>query len=258
MIIDINTSLGRWPFQRFDVNSAQALAKRLRNVGIAKALVSSIDAVLYPDPAPCDDDLLKAVQGEPLFIPVPTVNPVLTHWRAMLAAQGLKAVRIVPNYHNYSLADPAVAPFMETLAVMKMPLLIQMRVDDERNQYPLMKVPGVAWKDVVRLADAFPSVSIVCLCAYRGEAVELVRQTKNVRVDISFISMFRTLPTLLQQIAPDRILFGSHTPFFYTVSAVMKLEAARQMEKDYRAVACSNAMQLFGIDLSKIPEVHQG
>ena len=247
MIIDINTSFGRWPFQNFDVNSAQAMAKHLNSAGITKALISSIDGILYPDPSSCDAELFKTVKSTPMLIPVPTINPGFANWRAAMETSGLKAVKIIPNYHNYRLTDPAVGQLMEVLAERKITLMIQMRVEDERNQYPLMKIPGVDWRAVVQLANTCREVSIVCLCAYRGEAVELVQKTGNVHVDISFIETFQTLPALLRKIPADRILFGSHTPFLYTESAVMKLKTACLAAKPYKAIACANARRLFDI-----------
>ncbi len=246
MIMDVNTSLGRWPFQQFAIRTASALVRHLQVSGIGTALVSSMDAILYPDPMICDAELFRGVKNHPMLIPVPTVNPTLSNWRAALAVDtDLRAVRIIPNYHNYPLNPHALTTFMQTLEALKIPLMIQMRVDDERNQYPLMKVPGVNWETVAELANAFPNVSIVCLCAFFGEAVELVQKTANVSVDISFVEKFRTLPALLEKIPSNRILFGSHTPWLYTQSAVMKLEAIRQLDKPYQAIAHANAKHLF-------------
>jgi len=247
MIIDINTSFGRWPFQKFDVHSTQGMAKHLHSAGITKALISSIDGILYPDPSVCDAALFKAVKSTPMLIPIPTINPGLANWRKALEANGLKAVKIIPNYHNYPLTAPVVTQLIQVLASKRIPLMIQMRVEDERSQYPLMKIPGVDWRAVVQLANAFRRVPLVCLCAYRGEAIELVQKTENVSVDISFIETFQTLPTILHKIPPDKILFGSHTPFLYTESAVMKLESAHLAARSYKAIACANAQRLFNI-----------
>ncbi|MDD5483180.1 MAG: amidohydrolase family protein [Kiritimatiellae bacterium] len=227
------------------MNSAGALSRRLKAAGIARALVSSTDAILYPDPAACNADLLKAVKGHPMLIPVPVVNPALTNWRAIVSAKNVKAVKIIPNYHNYPLVGPVLAQLMEVLAERKIPLMIQMRAEDERNQYPLMKIPGVDFKAVVQLANDFPAVSIICLCAYFGEAVELAQKTGKVSVDISFIETFQTLPSLLKQIPPQKILFGSHTPFLYTEAAMMKLKTTAPAAR--RTIACANARRLFDI-----------
>ncbi|NLG36007.1 MAG: hypothetical protein GX548_11695 [Lentisphaerae bacterium] len=130
-------------------------------------------------------------------------------------------------------------------------MTIQMRVEDERNQYPLMKVSGVPVAEIITLAKAFPAVPIVCLCAYFGEAVELVQKTQSVHVDLAFLETFRTLPALLAKIPADRVLFGSHTPFLYTRPAVLKLEGIRGTAGDCRAVSRDNAARLFGIGKEK-------
>jgi uncharacterized protein len=247
MIIDVNTALGHWPFQKFALNSAAKLARHLKSVGIGQALVSSTDAILYPDPAVCNAELFKAVRGHPMLSPVPTVNPALSNWRPIVSAGKVNAVRIVPNYHCYSLTDCALTDLMQALAERKTPLMIQMRVDDERNQYPLMQVAGVAREAVIRFANRFPDMPIICLCAYFGEARELVQNTANVSVDLSFIETFRTLSTLLEQIPAERVLFGSHAPFLYTRSALMKLEAIAGMPAAHQAIAHANAARFTGV-----------
>ena len=43
--IDVNVSLGFWPFQRFVTRSAAALASHLRRCGIRRGLVSAIESM---------------------------------------------------------------------------------------------------------------------------------------------------------------------------------------------------------------------
>ena len=50
MITDVNLSLGRWPFQCFDIRTPRQLAAHLRKHGIAEGWVSAVDSVLSPDP----------------------------------------------------------------------------------------------------------------------------------------------------------------------------------------------------------------
>lgn len=250
MIIDANTSLGHWPFRRFPAPTAaaaRALARRLGAAGIGRALVFSAEAVLHPDPRPCDEDLRRAVRGFPSLVPVPTVNPTLSDWPGILEAGGPRAVAAVPNYHDYRLDSPAAARLMEALAVRGIPLVVRLRLDDERNQYRLMKVPGVDCARVIALARAFPGVPVVCLGAYRGEAVELLSRTDNISVDISFVSGFRALASLAAAAPSGRVLFGSHTPFFYTEPALLKLASADLSPGAREAIARRNAASLFNL-----------
>ena len=68
-------------------------------------------------------------------------------------------MRILPNYHQFALDDACADALMRELAERRLTLLLQMRIEDERSQYPLMKVPGVAVEAAVGLARRFPAVA---------------------------------------------------------------------------------------------------
>jgi hypothetical protein len=252
MRIDVNTSLGHWPFMRFDQTCGADLARHLAEESIDRALVWSIDSVLFPEPHLCNLDLAEEISGHPSLIPLMTVDPSLSHWRNCLAHYRqmgpLNAVRIVPNYHRYPLDLPVVDELAETLIEQPNPVLVvQLRVDDERGQYPLMMVPGVSVDDVVALAWRWPALPIVCLCPYRADALRLVRETDNVYVDISFVEFLDTLAHVTAEIPAGRLLFGSHTPFLYTRAAGMKLDCATIDRESLDAIAGGTAAALFGL-----------
>ena len=246
MVIDVNVSFGFWPFQKFREDSPAKLAHLLKSEGVTKALVSSIEAVLFPDPHVCNKSIIKKLKPYPSLVPVMVVNPRLTNWKDSLALSGTtSAVKVFPNYHNYSLSSRHMAALMKELAARDMALLLQMRLEDERNQYPLMKVAGVRPEDVVKLAKRFPKVKMACLCPYMYEAVELVKKTDNVYIDISFSETLNTVSSLLENVPARRVLFGSHTPFLYARSAIMKLQSAAISKKELNAIAFMNARKYF-------------
>lgn len=253
MLCDVNTSLGRWPFARFDQANAADLAAHLAAEGIGWALVSAIESVLFPDPHLPNADLAAAVAPHPSLVPLMTVDPTLGHWRRCLdgyrAAGCINAVRLVPNYHRYALDAPGVDDLAAALRTASHPVLVvQMRVDDERSQYPLMQVPGVPVDGVIDLARRHPDLPILCLCTYRAEAIRLGRETPNVFVDTAFIEYLDTLASLLAHVPPERVLFGSHTPFLYTRANVLKLREASVGAAALEAVGARNAARLFGLD----------
>ena len=252
MLIDVNCCLGHWPFMRFRQNTAAQLARHLKAQGIAKACVWAIENVLYPDPHVVNLELMKKLKPQPMLHPVPVVNPTLSHGRECLAAYDAagagRLIRVLPNYHRYGLNDAAMLEFMGAFAKGgKRTLMVQMRVEDERNQYPLMKVPGVSADDVIALAKRFPKVNILCLCPYYAEAVKLTTSAKNVYADISFSERLNTLKTLLAEAPADRLCFGSHTPVLYTASSLMKLQHAEAPKAALRKIASGNAAKLTGL-----------
>lgn len=245
MLIDVNVSFGNWPFQKFLLDTPGKLAKHLKGEGISHALVSSTESVFYPDPDVYNKILFRKLRPYLFLIPIPIINPSLSNWKENFKRyKKIKAVKILPNYHNYSLSAKSVNELMNELAKRKIPLMIQMRLEDERNQYPLLKVPGVNYKEIIKLANRFPRAPILCLCPYFPEAVSLVKETANVYVDIAFVERLNTVATLLKEIPASRILFGSHTPFLYTRSAMMKIKTADISRKDAQAIMFANISHL--------------
>ncbi len=250
MIIDANVSLGHWPFRKFLPDSAAKLSKHLESEGVSSALVSAAEAGFCLDPDIYNKLLIRKLRPYSNLMPIMVINPSLSNWlktlRRYVDSPEIKAVKILPNYHNYSLARKYVAELMNELTVGKIPLLIQMRMEDERSHHPLLKVSGVDCKEVIKLAGRFPRIPILCLCPYFGEAALLVKETANIYVDISFVERLDTVASLLKEIPATRVLFGSHTPFLYTRSAIMKIKDASISRKDFNAIAFNNARRLFG------------
>jgi hypothetical protein len=245
MLIDTNVCLGNWPFQRFDVRTPRRLAAHLKKHGIGEAWVSSIDSVLHPDPDVHDELLwtrLRPLRGLRF---VKTVNPTLAGWQERfdpwIRRRRVRIVKIFPNYHQYSLNDGCAKELAGRLSCGGVALLVQMRLEDERGHYPLMKVPGVPCRQVVNLAGRFPGLPVAALCAYRTELPELAAGTRNLHVDLSFVESLDTVKTALQSMPARRLLFGSHTPFLYTRSAVMKLEQAGIGKYERQLIGTGNA-----------------
>lgn len=249
MLIDVNCSVGFWPFQVFRQDTPAKLARHLAAEGVSRAFVSPIESVLYPDPHLFGRRLLGKLARQPALVPVPIVDPTLTNWQACLDAYAEaghnRAVKIVPNYHRYELDAACVAPLVERLR--KRPrtvLMIQMRVEDERQHYPLMKVPGVCVDAIIALARRYPDLRMLCLCPYLAEAAQLTAGADNVWVDTAFIEFMDTLAYALDRVPANRLVFGSHTPLLYTRANVLKLRHAGCAARHVRAVGSGNARRL--------------
>lgn len=242
MLIDFNVSFGHWPFQKFQQDTLFKLSRHLTKEGISLALVSPIESVLYPDPDVYNKILVEKIKNYTNLIPLMVLNPTLPNWKEILEKcenlQKIKAVKIIPNYHNYSLLSSAVDNLMHELVKRKIVLVIQMRLEDERNQYALLRVAGVKVEEITQLAKRFPEVPIVVLCSYLDEANSLIKNSSNIYIDISFVEFIEKLCNF------DKVVFGSHTPFLYTRSAVMKIQSADLHEKVLKTIMFDNVCQL--------------
>ena len=249
-MIDTNVSFGPWPWMDFSSVAAQTLEAQLENEGIHEAWVSATESILFPDPDGPDDRLVAAFRSCPRMVPVKTINLAMGNWRESLdralGPLGMRLVKIYPNYHQYSLVGPEAMALAALLAERGIPLLIALRVEDERNQYLLMKVASVPVQEIVTLAAIHPNLKVLALGAQVGEIATLTAGADNVFCDIAFAETGNVMDRLLALAPVGRIIFGSHSPFFYTRAAVRKLLGASLSEEAKRAIAFDNARGLLG------------
>ena len=244
MIVDCNVSLGRWPFQYPSIETPRQLERALRREGIDRALVSSAEAVLFPEPEECNERLRRWLRGCRSLVPVPVANPRAASAAEIVSAPDLRAVKLIPNYHVYNLTDPSVVALCSDAQRRGVTVMIQMRMEDERGHYELLKVPGVGVEQIAALVGEVPGLSLVALCPYFAEAVTLAK-LPGVFVDISFTEKPDTLALLCREIPAARVLFGSHTPWYYTAAAWAKLASAEISEVERQAIAGGNALGRF-------------
>lgn len=242
-LVDINVSLGHWPFQRLAATTARELADHLRREGIVEAWVVSNESILYPDPDGPDRDLFEALGGFDALHPVKTLNLAHPTWRDSLRtgveAWGARAIRLMPNYHGYELNDYMAAELMREVVRYDVPVLVPLRIEDERNHYPRMQVPAVPAAMLAQLANLHPQVRVVALGAYASELAALAA-ADNVLVDLAFVEAWDVGTALTGSLPVHRVVFGSHTPFFYTRAARMKLEHCGLPAEQRDAIARAN------------------
>jgi hypothetical protein len=247
MVFDVNLSFGHWPFQALAAETPARLRRILTRSGINAGLVSSIDAVLLPAPDDANERLFAHLPAAGNVLAVPVVNPTLPQWPDTVRA-GIgrtPAVKVYPNYHRYALSDRRVAELMRELARRRLAMLLPMRIEDERSHHPLMKVPAVPADDVLRLARAFPDVTVVCCCPYRNEAAALLKGPANLCVDLSMVDGPDPVQMLLRAGPARRVLFGSHAPFLCADAAVLKVRESDLAAADRQRILWKNARRVF-------------
>ncbi len=246
MIIDCNVGFGHWPFARFAEDTPAKLDRLLSGDGIDVALVSSAEAVLFEEPEETNRDLAGKLRRYPRLSSVPVVNPRLIGSSTILATRGIRAVKLIPNYHCYSLRDEAAVALCSQAAERGLPVLVQVRVEDERSHYELLKVPGVPADDIIALARGVPKLTVVALCPYFAEVVKLCVEPR-VYADISMVETLDTLGQLCAKVPAEKVLFGSHAPWLYPRAAVAKLRLSSIKEEEREAIGWRTASRVFGI-----------
>ena len=243
MIFDVNLSWGNWPFQPFPFESALALTKSLRKKGIRGGFVRSADAVFSPDLEYCNQKLFQNFKVDNDFIPVPTISPRNRKWKSWLES-GNRFFVVYPSYHDYSILSTEFEELAHTLDASKKVLMVVMRQEDERGQNKLCRIPPVPAAEINHLGREFTNLKIICLNGYLGELKTLLTGAPNVNADIAFMETLNTVRTIEEQFGHRQILFGSHTPFLYTESGLMKWKNAGVDNQSSSAIACKNIIAM--------------
>jgi predicted TIM-barrel fold metal-dependent hydrolase len=251
MLIDVNAALGSWPFTPLPERTAPQLVAHLAANGIDRALVSHLSAVFLPDPASANHALFAAVRHTPALLPVPIINPTLRNWPEQLAnciaAAPIRAVKILPNYHNYTLRHAALAPFIAAVESAGLRLILQTRMEDERHRYFALNIKGIPAKEVAAFLARFPQTHFVCTGLSKPEIEELTADQTNFSADIAFAEWLRTLALLTKKIPARRLLLGTNAPLFEARAQVDKLRLAQIPKKSAALIGSENAVRLFGL-----------
>lgn len=253
-LLDLNVSIGHYPFRRlpFDSSDPGAVKARLQQCGIQQACAGSLNAVFYGDPQQGNADVLPNLAGDPFFLPVGVVNPSLQNWRETLARcadeYGCPMIRLYPSYHGYRLTDRAVEELLAAAAERSMTVAVVQRLEDERMHHPLMPVPAGDLYDIMGTAQRF-NKPLLLLSAYLAEIQQLAPMTPNLYFDIAFAESMDTLATLTTSASVARLVLGTHVPLLYPEAAVGKVAAWQCSAGDQAAVYGGNARRLLGLDL---------
>jgi predicted TIM-barrel fold metal-dependent hydrolase len=252
MITDVNVSLSRWPFRRLPCDSPDKLVRRLEASGVSQAWVGSFDGLLHKDVSGVNERLVKDCRNSRTVSlrPFGTVNPTLPDWREDLhrcSQFAMTGIRIHPGYHGYALDDPVFAELLALAERNALVVQLVLRVEDPRTQHPQMRVADVDVRPLAELLAAHPKLRIVLLGALqtlRGQALAKIIQAGRVHCEISTLEGIGGVSQLLKLIPLERVLFGSHFPFFVLESALLKLRESELSAAQIAAITHGNAERL--------------
>jgi predicted TIM-barrel fold metal-dependent hydrolase len=251
MLIDTNVNLGPWPFTPVPDRTGPALVRHLAASGIRRALVSHLGAVFLPEPMPANRQLFAAVRNTPALIPVPVINPALRNWPEQLAecraAAPIRAVKILPNYHNYRLDASPLAPFMAVLAAARLRLILNVRLEDERHKYFALRMKGVPVPQLARFLKRFPRHHVLLSGIYKPEVEKLAPDFTNFSAEISFCECTNCLELMLPKFPARRLMLGTCSPLMSTRGQADKLRRANIPARAKALIGSGNARRFFSL-----------
>ena len=226
MIVDVAAFTGAWP--TYPVNGRlDEVVESLRQVGVDRVLCSPLDAVWCRNPHLYNGPLYRACEGREDLLPVPILDPALATWESELneaAEGGARAIRVLPNYHGYSLDE--MDSFWDAVMSTELVVIVQTRMEDPRRQHPLAVVNDVSAKEIADLGSKRPDLKLVIGGARTAEIRGLkdaLKDQANLYADVSQADGMDALLVLVEEGLEKKLLFGSHAPLFIPHSAVARV-----------------------------------
>jgi hypothetical protein len=159
----------------------------------------------------------------------------------------MPGIRLHPNYQGYKLDEPAFARLLDVASERGLIVQLVVTMEDERTQHPLMRVPHVDVAPLQTLLSSRPNLRIVLLNWSRGASVALAAKLAaagQVYFDIAMVEGVGGVANLLKQVPAERVVFGSHAPFYYLESAGLKLKESVLSEAALEAIRGGNANRI--------------
>jgi len=268
-IVDTNVHLFQWPFRHLKYGKTPALVDKLRHHRIGQAWAGSYEALLLKDMAGVNERLAQecAVSGGGVLVPVGSVNPLLPGWQRDLRrcheVHGMRVIRLHPSYQGYGLAQPEFSRLLHEATERGLLVQIALLMEDERVQHPLLSAPLVNPGPLVPLMTELPAARVQLLHGFGGMRLPRSRplfDLPNLTVDISGIEGTGAVGALIEGNLPsdwfgglvrggprlpvERVLFGSHAPYFPVENALLKCFESPLSLAQLRAIMAGNAQRI--------------
>lgn len=266
-IIDTNVNLFEWPYRRLKYgDNTPALVAKLRRHGITQAWAGSFEALFHRNISAVNARLAEECRknGAGLLVPFGTVNFAFADWEEDLRrcheVHKMPGIRIYPGYQYSPLTSPEFSRLIAAAGDRGMIVQIVGDMEDPRVHHPSFTAIDLDADALVAALKASPRTKVQLVHAtdqLKGKKrTKVVDETQAV-FDISRFEGNGILARVLGADEPlgslpdgrvpaDRLLFGSHAPFFPVETSVIRLFESPLGLPQMEAIMEGNARRLLG------------
>jgi hypothetical protein len=254
-MIDINASLGSWPFGPLPDSTPAGMLKRMDSLNIKQACVAPFEGLLYKDVQDANRLLHSQTRKfRDRLIPFAVINPAFPGWREDLdqciTELHCAGVRLFPSYHSYELSDDCVSDLMSVLQKKKLPVQIAPTISDPRMHHPRVMVPAADLGPLPELLKTFPKLKIAILNINGYEPLlqdgKDLQSAGNFFFDTAGIDGVARVELMGKKFGLGHVLFGTNAPVLIPLAAVYKLRETDLTPAQLERITRKNAERFLG------------
>jgi len=247
--IDAFTFVGESLFG-YGQTSAELLSK-MDAAKVERAIICPLKPPGY-HLGPANYLVADAVAREPRFVGLARVDPNLEHQALTELGRattelGLRGLFLNPWEENFRVNGPRVDPILARCAELQIPVVIA-------SGYPWVSEAA----QVGDLARRFPNVTLVMTHGGQinisglgqADAMNTLQRHPNVCMETSGVYRQDFVEDVATQIGPERVLFGSNSPFMDMRLEVERARWANLGEDSKALILAGNAERVFKLDSS--------
>lgn len=261
-LIDTNVNLFSWPFRKLKYSDTKALVAKLKKHRVVEAWAGNFEALLHKDMDGVNARLAAECRanGGGVLIPFGSVNLAWPDWeedvRRCQEVYQMPGIRIYPGYQPFDLDHPGLARLVQLTVERGLILQVVFGMEDSRVYHPQITVGKVSIGPLIAVLKGTPKARVQLLHftgSVRGEDMNQLMMETSAVMDISRLEgngavgrLIGSVPGATPGRVPvERVLFGSHAPYFPLETAILKLIESPLDAKQLQAIMQGNARRLF-------------
>jgi len=247
LIIDANIYLGNWAFRRVTGGNADEIIQMMDSFSIGKALVSSMNGVMYRNCQEANIELLEGIgnAGERL-VRFAVINPAYAGWEEDVVdcfeEFGFQGAKIHPGFHGYRISEELVQPLFRYCAENNIPISYSARMEEGIEHWALRGLENPTGIEIDKLLAEYPGLRMLItdLIGFDDVFSQLIPRD-NLWLDISHLRRSDELESMIKRFGAKQLCYGSAFPFRAVNSPMIVMEYARISEEERAEIMGFNA-----------------
>lgn len=258
-LTDTYIHLLEYPFRKLKYGESNSLVEKLKKHKISQAWAGSFEALFHKNIDGVNVRLSEECKKykNAMLLPFGTVNIAWDDWEEDLRrcheVYQMPGIRIYPIYQTFDFEHRDFLKLLSEISRRKMILQVVGDIDDIRQIHPIVNVRGVNFEPLVDAMKKVPDARVQLVYwnnRVGGKLLDRFINETSAVLDISRIETNGGVSRLIDgqpwsgsanKVPVDRLLFGSHAPYFPVETNLLKLFESDLSVDQLQAIMNGNA-----------------